>query len=345
MPSIKLSKQTVDALKPRDQAFVVYDSELSGFGIRVMPSGTRTYVVEYRPGPGGRGVRSVRLALGRHGMLTPDEARKLARDKLADARRGDDPAAARRAHRRSAAFADVVERYMSEVVIPKRAAGTASLYRLYFDKHILPAWPSRRLNAITKADVDRLHRELGADRPATANRLTVTLSGLFSYAVREGLAPDGFNPAKGVQRFKEQGRERFLSAQELSRLGASLRLAESSGLPWEPDADNPKAKHAPKNRQKIYGLEVIAAFRLLLFTGCRLRESCFVRPASSILNFLRRTSGSHESAPALSRMAGVTTRRMTSGKVLTQPCERSSSMRGIPRALRTRNRQQLFRAA
>jgi Arm DNA-binding domain len=60
----KLSKRTVDALAPRDKAFIAFDDDVKGFGVRVMPSGSKTYVLEYRPGAGGRGVAKRRLTSG-----------------------------------------------------------------------------------------------------------------------------------------------------------------------------------------------------------------------------------------------------------------------------------------
>lgn len=281
MAKIRISKRTVDALQPGDKPYVAYDEILTGFGVRVMPSGTKSYIVEYRPGSGGRGVRSVRLSLGPHGVLTPEEARKLARDRLADARSGNDPAAQRRSERATLTLAEVADLWMAEAVTPKLAAGTAALYRLYLDKHILPVLGSRKINAVTSAEVDRLHAGLGkAHKRATANRVLATLSGLFSFAAKRHLVPAGFlNPARGIEKFGEDSRERYLTTEELQRLGAVLREAETVGLSWEPDPSRPTAKHAPKeaNRREVYSPHVTGAIRLLLFTGCRLREILHLR--------------------------------------------------------------------
>ena len=95
MPTVRISKRMVDALCPSDKPSIVYDAELKGFGCRVMPSGVKSYVVEYRPGAGGRGVAKKRMTLGSTKTLTPDEARDIARNTLARVRLGEDPAAAR----------------------------------------------------------------------------------------------------------------------------------------------------------------------------------------------------------------------------------------------------------
>ena len=82
------------------------------------------------------------------------------------------------------------------------------------------------------------------------------------------------NPARQIEQFKEDRRERFLTGQELERLGSAIRDAETRGIPWVVDERKPKAKHLPKakNRFTKIGPLAAAAIRLLLFTGCRLRE-------------------------------------------------------------------------
>jgi integrase len=86
------------------------------------------------------------------------------------------------------------------------------------------------------------------------------------------MVPEGANPARGVSRFKEEGRERYLSPDELARLGATIREAETIGLPWDVDETAPNAKHLAKERREIISPHAIAAVLLLIFTGARLRE-------------------------------------------------------------------------
>lgn len=274
MPVAKLSKRAIDALRPASKSFIAFDAELKGFGVRVQPSGLKSYVVEYRPGSGGRGVGKRRVTIGAATTLTPDEARNAARDYLAKVRLGSDPAAERKAERIAPSLAELIDGYMAEEVRPKRAAGTIAIYSLHFEKHVKPMLGAKKASLVTHADVARLHREIGRTRKPTANRVVKVLSGLFSYGARRARIPKGINPAKGVEPFKEEGRERFLTGDELQRLGAALREAETVGLTWEVRPDNPKAKHAPKieNRREVYSPHVTGAIRLLLFTGCRLRE-------------------------------------------------------------------------
>jgi Arm DNA-binding domain len=97
--ALKLTKRTIDALAPRAKAFIAWDLDIKGFGVRVMPSGAKTFVLEYRPGEGGRGVNKQKLTLGRYGSITVEQARKAAQDALARVRLGGDPQAEKMSRR------------------------------------------------------------------------------------------------------------------------------------------------------------------------------------------------------------------------------------------------------
>jgi integrase len=99
------------------------------------------------------------------------------------------------------------------------------------------------------------------------------LATIYAYAIKtKGLPKDTENPATGIEPFDEQPRQRYLTTEELQRLGEAIREAETTGIPWEPDPTK-KVKHAakPENRRTKID-QYAAAIRLLLFTGCRLRE-------------------------------------------------------------------------
>jgi integrase len=101
---------------------------------------------------------------------------------------------------------------------------------------------------------------------------------MYSFAGRTGIVPEGMNPARRVEKFKESRRERFLTGEELERLGSAIREAETTGTPWTVDESEPTAKHVPKaQRFTKIGPTAAAALRLLLFTGCRLREILHLR--------------------------------------------------------------------
>lgn len=276
--SVKLTKRAVDAAEPRTARYEIWDAELKGFGLRIEPSGVKSFIVRYRAGAGGRTAPKRFLSIGRYGALTPDEARKKAKEVLGAAVRGDDPAADRNKRRKALTISEISERFLAEHVQPKRKPTTAELYRHVLEKHILPELGRRKAEEIAKADVTRLHHKLRST-PFIANRAIAVLGSMFSWASEEGLVPEEFNPTARIEKYKEDKRERFLSSEELERIGEALREAETIGIPWEPNLGKPQAKHAPKanNRRVKFGKEVVAAIRLLLLTGARLREILHLR--------------------------------------------------------------------
>src|SRR5262249_3759901 len=95
-------------------------------------------------------------------------------------------------------------------------------------------------------------------QPYQANRMLGVISSLYAFAGRRQL-----NPARDIKKYPERGRERFLSLEELSRLGEAIREAETTGVPYKPHESD---------RLTVIGPHAAAALRLLLFTGARLRE-------------------------------------------------------------------------
>ncbi|WP_423251084.1 hypothetical protein, partial [Klebsiella oxytoca] len=85
------------------------------------------------------------------------------------------------------------------------------------------------------------------DTPHNANRLIAVVGSMYAFGAKQGLVPEGCNPARGIEKYREQGRERYLSGDELQRLGVALTEGETVGIPWDLDPDHPKAKHVPKS--------------------------------------------------------------------------------------------------
>lgn len=271
--TIRLTNRAVEAIKPGAKAAVVYDSSLKGFGVRVAPSGTLSWFVEYRPGAGGRRVAKRRMVIGSH-ELTPEQARGAAKEILAKVSLGQDPASDRQSEREMATFREFAERYLAEEAASKLKPGTIANYRIAVRKHAAPKIGTIRLDAITTNDISRLHQAIGATKPMTANRVVECISSIFRYAATCGIVPINHNPTKGIRAFREKRRERFLSNAELARLGEAIREGETVGIPYQVDETNPRAKHAPKpeNRRTFLDPYAAAALRLLLLTGARLRE-------------------------------------------------------------------------
>jgi integrase len=272
VPILKLTKRAIDAIGPVEKPTVFYDSDLTGFCLKVLPSGAKRWCVEYRSGAGGRGVGKTRMVLGSTSAMTPDQARSSAKTTLGAVALGQDPARKRSTERAMPTFGEFGERYLSEEAEPKLKPRTVVNYRIYLRKHAAPLLGTRKLDALDSADVSKMHRKIGKATPMTANRVVEFVGSVFRYAAVCGLVAKGHNPASHVRAFREQRRERFLSSAELGRLGDAIREAETVGIPWVVDKDQPNAKHIPKNGRTKIGPHVAAALRLLILTGARLRE-------------------------------------------------------------------------
>jgi integrase len=272
MPKIKLGKRALDNLPQVTKRTTYFDTDLTGFGLRVFPSGARSWIVEYRPGTGGRGVSKRRMVIGTPNTLTPDQARTQAAALLAKVKLGADPAGERSDGRKADDVRDLLARFMDDHVRAKRKARTAKLFDGYIKNHIEPALGLRRAPALARADVERLHKTIGKTNPVTANRVVALVGAVYAYGLRVGLLPKGtMNPALGIEKFREQNRERFLTEPELLRVGDAIREAETTGIEWPKSS----SKHAPskaENRVTKIGPHAAAAIRLLIFTGARLRE-------------------------------------------------------------------------
>jgi integrase len=268
MPLTKLGRRALASLPAVSKPTTYYDTDLTGFGLKVMPSGASSWIVEYRPGAGGRGVSKRRLVIGSPKTLTPEQARKAAADLLARVRLGEDPAAARNAERKSLTVRDLLTAYMDDRIRPKRKPRSAALFDGYISNHIEPALGRRTAIGVTRADVAKLHRSVGKEHPVTANRLLTVVNAAYTYGAQAGLLPETFrSPAKGIEKYRERSRERFLSESELARLGEAIRKAETTGIEW---AENPRSKQ--QVGKTTIGPRGAAALRLLLFTGARVRE-------------------------------------------------------------------------
>ena len=265
----RITKRSVDALAcppGKDREFL-WDDAVSGFGV-AFPSGKKVYVAQYR-----HGGRSRRATIGEHGRLTPDEARSEAKQLLGIVEAGSDPIAERRAAREVRTFKAVADDFLSLHAATKRKARTVAEYRRILQAHILPVIGSKRIVDVLRADVARLHAGL-VRTPYEANRTLAVMSAVWNWAARRDEVAAAGNPAKAIERYPGQGRERFLTSEEFARLGDALRLAGTTVLPWQVDETKPAARGAPKaeNRSRTLDPFAVAAIRLLILTGARLRE-------------------------------------------------------------------------
>lgn len=270
----KLTKRVLDEARASDGEAILWDESLRGFGVRLQPSGVKSFLVQYR----NAGGRSRRLTLGRYGVLTVDEARKRAREVLVAVAKGGDPVADKQSHRKADTFDELVKRYLTDHVETKNAEKTRKEIERLLKRDVLPRLGSLKAANVTRDDVLKLHRSM-RDRPRMANITLSVLSKIFNLAEIWSIRPERSNPCKGVPPYKENSRERFLNADELGRLGQSIALAESEGLPWAVK-EGAKIKHLPKDADTFRTLvckEAISIIRLLLFTGARRGEIISLR--------------------------------------------------------------------
>ncbi|THD46266.1 MAG: DUF4102 domain-containing protein [Bradyrhizobium sp.] len=269
---IKIGRRALSALPAVTRPTIFYDTDLTGFGLKASPTGALSYIVEYRPGAGGRNVSKRRMVIGTPKNLTPEEARNEASGILARVRLGDDPAAERSNARKAETVSDLLIGFMDDHIRAKRKARTAKLFQGYVDNHIVPALGTRKAPSLSRTDIERLHKAIGKAHPVTANRVLALIGAAYAYGLRSGQLPERMaNPATAIEKFREETRERYLSEPELLRLGEAIREAETVGIPWVKQS---RSKHARKSENRItnIGPHAAAALRLLIFTGARLRE-------------------------------------------------------------------------
>jgi integrase len=258
----KITKRTVDGLKPGEGDTFAWDDEIKGFGVRCRPSGVKTYVLKARVGG-----RQRWLTIGRHGSpWTPDEARKEALKLLSEIVAGGDPAAKREKEKKAATIGELADLFLAEGCSTQKPS-TVTLHRGHVQNHIKPLLGARRLDQVTRADVERFQAAVRDGKTASdrkgarprsrvrvrggigcARHSMITLAAIFAFGVRRGLMEK--NHAVGVKRFAPGKSERFLSAAEMARLGEAIAAAEAASV-------NPVA---------------LGVIRCLALTGARLGE-------------------------------------------------------------------------
>ncbi|HVZ99143.1 MAG TPA: site-specific integrase [Caulobacterales bacterium] len=293
MPTIKLGRRELKALMdaPPGKAATFFDEGMPGFGVRFSPGGGASYVLHYRPKPGGRSTPKQLFTIGPVGDMTLEAARKEAGDlkagiRIAKPGEGADPAKERTAARKAETLYELVRAYLDKHVKAKRKASTLELYEGYLRNWIAPrqdkddhespfeagALGAKKAIAVSRREVAKLHRDIGETHKRTANAVVTLIASAYTWGAKnDEISADHANPAKGIERFKEESRERFLSDEEWERLGETLVLAETVGLPRDEPKPGPKAKHAPKKNLMV-DKHAVACIHLLALTGCRLRE-------------------------------------------------------------------------
>lgn len=300
----KLTKSTADSALPGSSRYTIWDDVLSGFGLRVEPSGTRSWVAKYRAEGGGRNAAQRLVSLGRFPAVSASEARKEATTILAAASLGQDPAGDLAAKRRELRMRDLIDLYEMEGLVVQRGARigtpmkplTARYTVARLRHHVIPLLGSRRVSEIIEGDVEAFSRAVSKGKTAkdektgprrriivkggegAARKVVRDLSAVFAFAQRRRLV--SANPVTNASvRKTDNRRERFLSIEEVQRLGEAFNELEAEGV-------NPKAANIARlwvlsgcRRNEIEGLrwtEVDLERGLLIFDDTKTGRS--VRP-------------------------------------------------------------------
>lgn len=243
---MKISKRTVDGLLPTDKDYTEWDDDLTGFGVRVWPSGKKVYQVRYR-----QGGRQRFFKIGEHGPVTPDQARREAQIKLGDVARGEDPQEEKLTRRKSITVAELCDDYFAAaekgLIFGKgggsKKASTLTTDRGRIDRHIKPLIGRKLVIDLTRADVVGVVRDVTEGKTATTGKsgklrgvVNVTggkgtaartkglLGGILTYAVERGIIE--LNPATGVRTATDSVRHRRFTDAELQAIGNQIAAAD-----------------------------------------------------------------------------------------------------------------------
>jgi integrase len=291
--SKKLTKTVVESFEVKDADYTEWCSGLPGFGCRVWPSGKKVFVAQYRLGGEGRRGKVRKVTIGQFGTLTVDQARVKAREILSKATLGEDVAAERSKKKTELTVAELCDEYLREGVANKKET-TLLNDRGRIERHIKPRLGKMKIGELKRSDIERFMRDVTDGKTAVdvktergraivtggksaATRTVRLLGGILTFAVDRGYIET--NPRIGVKLPEDGASERFLSQAEFQRLGVTLHDAETVGLPWQTD-DAKKSKHLPTSPDACRTAvepAAVAAIRLLMLTGCRLREVLHLR--------------------------------------------------------------------
>lgn len=249
MAQAKLNKRTLDALTPpkAGQAFV-WDTEIKGFGVRIGPTGTKTFVIQYM----NREGRIRRVKIGRFGVLTVDQARDLAKIKLGEVASGEDPAEEARRARKEMTVTELCDWYLTEAragrILGRKnrpiKESSLAMDESRIKTHIKPLIGKRIARHLTIADVEAMQDDVKNHKtqksrsggrggkatggPGVAARCLGTIQAILGHARHKGLLSE--HPTKGAKKLAGNKKTRRLSVAEIETLGKAMVYAEQQGV-------------------------------------------------------------------------------------------------------------------
>lgn len=213
---VKLTKRTIDKFTYAGGWDVRWDDDLPGFGVRIYPSGKKSYMLSYR----ARG-RKRRMVIGNCNAMTLTQARERAAREMVNVRDGRDPIEERRKDAQGKTFDDLAVAFIDRHAKPHKKTWETDQGRL--ERHIPASWRKMRVTSITREDIAALHADIGMARPYEANRTLDLLRIMFRLAkLWYFVDADWENPAEGIQKYKEQKRKRFVTKAELPALAKAI---------------------------------------------------------------------------------------------------------------------------
>lgn len=266
----KLTKRALEAMESpgKGKQTFLWDSELRGFGVRMLPSGLQTFVLQYR----NAASKERRINLGRFGVMTVEQAREQAKIKLGAIAAGEDPADAAEPPQRHASVSTLCDWYLTEAeagrILGRRnrpiKKSTLAMDKSRIETHIKPLLGDRLAHSLKVADIERMQSDIVDGKtakprsqgrggvttggPGVASRAVATLQSILSHAAR--LNKIESHPSRGARKLAGKKKMRRLSVVEIRKLGAAMR-------------------HAERNGEHPVGLAIV---RFLLLTGFRISE-------------------------------------------------------------------------
>jgi integrase len=259
----RLTKLVVEKAEVKSQRYTIWDAELRGFGVKVQPSGTKSYFAYYRTQSG----QQRKPAIGSHGKVTTEEARQIAKKWIAASVSGVDISENRKEARAAPLIRDLAQKYLNDYAACFKKPSSFNTDKSNLNNHVLPLIGTKKVSDVTRADIEDIKiaikdgrtaarrkakfrgRSVTTGGPGVANRTISLLSKMLGCAVDWGMRSD--NPALRIKKYPEHRKDRFLDTGEIHRLFRALEQSEIKG------------KESP---------HAIACLRLLLFTGLRLGE-------------------------------------------------------------------------